>query len=482
MGQGTLGLSGGSTIDPLNAILDMSGLDNLTVDANHILLGDGGVAGFFFNRPAGTIYLARTNRITLWAVGAHPSANQVTGGIIAGIIAQNNGGGYTRIGKLVLGQTNAIFCNSGINLGIRGFSGWIGFNPSNAPGSSVAYFRDRAGTGRQSLWSVGNRLNASSVANIFGELDFCRGTVDAMVGTLGIAVSPVANTTIGNVEFGSGTIDANVLQLGVQSASTGQAQGTLTVSNLAVLKINTSATLGGAAGTPGTSFARLFATDGGTVQFANTAAITCGPGSSSEINVVNGSSLSVFTVGTAAAPLSTLLLAGSTLTVDRGTASNPTTGGLIFVNNLDLAGVNTVNMLGPVLVAGQFPIIKYGSIVNGGFANLTLGSTSSGVTGYLSNNVANSSIDFVVTSSATTVLTWDGQTNSVNVGIWDIGTTPDWKGAQVYSQASVPGSLVRFDDTATGTTTVTLTTAGLAPASLVVSNNSKSYTFDGPGP
>ena len=135
MGQGTLGLSGGSTIDPLNAILDMSGLDNLTVDANHILLGDGGVAGFFFNRPAGTIYLARTNRITLWAVGAHPSANQVTGGIIAGIIAQNNGGGYTRIGKLVLGQTNAIFCNSGINLGIRGFSGWIGFNPSNAPGS-----------------------------------------------------------------------------------------------------------------------------------------------------------------------------------------------------------------------------------------------------------------------------------------------------------------------------------------------------------
>ena len=167
--------------------------------------------------------------------------------------------------------------------------------------------------------------------------------------------------------------------------------------------------------------------------------------------------------------------------MDRGTASNPTTGGLIFVNNLDLAGVNTVNMLGPVLVAGQFPIIKYGSIVNGGFANLTLGSTSSGVTGYLSNNVANSSIDFVVTSSATTVLTWDGQTNSVNVGIWDIGTTPDWKGAQVYSQASVPGSLVRFDDTATGTTTVTLTTAGLAPASLVVSNNSKSYTFDGPG-
>lgn len=483
-GQGSIGLTSNTIEDPLNAILDLSGLDTFTADVNHIVVGDGGVAGFFFNRPAGTIYFAKTNILRLWAVGNHPSGGtSANGGLLTGILAQNNGGGLARLGRFYLGTTNEIYCNSGLTLAVRGCSGWLGFNPSNTPGSSVAYFRNFAGTGRQTLWAVGNRLGAGSLANISGELDFSQGTVDALVGTLGVAVSGVANTTIGSVEFGSGIIDVNTLQLGVQSANaTGPVQGTLTVSNSATLKVNTSAALGGAVGTPGASFfARLIVTNGGTATFANTAPITCGQGSSSEIFVANGSALSVFTVGTLAAPLSYLQLSGSSLTVDRGAASNPTTGGLLFVNSLDLSGANTINMLGPVLVVGQFPIIKYGSIVNGSFANLTLGSVSPGVTGFLSNNVANSSIDFVVTSSTTAVLTWDGQTNAVNVSDWDINVTPNWKGGLKYTQTAIPGSLVRFDDTAAGTTTATFTNLSLAPASLIISNNAKNYTFNGSG-
>jgi fibronectin-binding autotransporter adhesin len=486
-GQGAANLSVYPTIDPLNAVLDLSGLDNFNADANHLLAAaDPGPTPYYFHRSAGTIYLAKTNRITLWAVGSFP-VQGVTQGIIGGIQAQNNGGGLGRVGRFFLGYTNAIFCDTGIALGVRGMSGWMGFNPSNAPASSVAYFRNRAGTGRQSVWGVGNRLTAtgSNNQNLSGEMDFSSGMVDALVGTLGVGISTVtANTTIGNLEFGSGTIDANVLQIGSQTVSgTGPAQGTVTVSNTAVLKVNTSGLIGGIAGSPGAGsyFGRLIITNGGSVQFANTAPVACGVGSSSEIYVGNGSSLSVFTVGTLSVPLSKLQLSASTLTVDRGTASNPTTGGLVFVNDLDLSGVNTVNMLGPVLVVGQFPIIKYTTLVNGGFINLVLGSTSPGIAGYLSNNVANSSIDFVVTSSVTSVLTWDGQTNSVNVGSWDIGATPNWQGALAYSQAAVPGSLVRFDDTAAGTTTVTFTNLNLAPASLTISNSGKNYTFSGSG-
>ena len=72
----------------------------------------------------------KTNRITLWAVGSFPVQN-VTQGIIGGIQAQNNG--RMRIGKFFLGYTNAIFCDTGIALGVRGMSGWMGFNPVKRP-------------------------------------------------------------------------------------------------------------------------------------------------------------------------------------------------------------------------------------------------------------------------------------------------------------------------------------------------------------
>ena len=477
-----VGQGSGGTGGALNSVLDLSGLDTFDADVNHILLGDGGVAGFFINRPVGTIYFAKTNNLRLWAVGNHPSAGSAAnGGFVTGISALN--GDSSRFGRYVLGYTNTMLCNNGITFGCRGYGGWMGFNPSNAPGSSVAYFRNLANTGRQTRWSIADRLGAGNGAsqNVSCELDFSLGVVDALVGTLTIGVNNQVNGLTGNVEFGAGTIDVNTLQIGVQSASTGYAQGSLTVSNSGVLRVNTSGTMGGAVGTGLPNyFARLIVTNGGTAVFSNTAPVNCGVGARSEIHVTDGSALSVYTVGSAAAPLSYLKLASSTLTVDRGTASNPTTGGIVFANELDLAGANTINMLGAVLVVGQFPIIKYGSIVNGGFANLTLGSTSAGVSGYLSNNVANSSIDFVVTSSATVTLVWDGQTNSVPIGFWDVNTTPNWQGALKYLQPSVPGSLVVFDDTATGTTTVAVpTNISVAPAVFTVNNTSKNYAFGG---
>lgn len=477
VGQGAIGLSVAPTVDALNAVLDMSALDNFICDANHIMIGDGGAAPYFFNRPAGTIYFAKTNNIHLAAVGAFQTAS---GGLMTGAMAQNNGGGLTRTGKFVLGLTNGIFCDTGVSLAVRGFSGWLGFNPSNAPGISTAYFRNRAGTGRQANWTVGNRITAGALSPISGEMDFSAGSVDAMVTTIGVGVNNSALQTIGALEFGAGVIDVNTLQLGIQSAnSSGAVQGTISVSNTAVLKVNTSGTFGGAFGSPGPSFyARLNITDGGSVLFGSTAPLNIGVGSSTEINLLNGSQLQVLSIGSASAPLTSLVISSnSTLTIDRGFLSNPSSAPVV-VSSLDVSGTNTINLLGQVLVKGRFPLIQYGSFANGSFANFQFGTNSPGVGGYLTNNLANSSIDFVVTNSGTAFLSWDGQTNAINVGNWDINITPNWQGGLKYLQSSIPGSLVQFDDTATGTASVTLIT-NVSPAIVSVTNDAKTYTFAG---
>jgi fibronectin-binding autotransporter adhesin len=494
--QGSAGLAAYPTIDPCNSYLDLSGLDYFEGYLNHICVAadpQSAPLGYYFHRATGTMYLAKTNKIVLWSVGNAPSGGPSTGtpGIMLGWTAQNNAGGLGRVGALYLGITNEIYCTTGIGVGGRNSSGWMGFNPSNAPGISVAYFRNRAGlnpgTGRQNLWAIGHRMNVNAGgAGIQGILDLSGGKVDALVDQLQIGRAN-SLATWGSVYLGAGTVDANSLQLGYQETSGGPAgQGTLIVSNSAVLKINTSAVLGFITGSPVAGqqyFGILSILDGGTVA-ANAAPFTCGVGSSNSISVVNGSSLAVASIGTAAAPLTYLTVWNNgTLTVDMGLNGNPSSAP-IQVSTLDSAGTNTINMLGYALSVGQFPLIKYTTWLHDDSqatcTNFVLGSVSPGKTMYITNNLANSSIDVVITSSDIGLLTWDGQTNGAPIGNWDISVTPNWKGGNYYSQLSVVGDPVVFDDTASGTTTVTLM-ADLSPVSVLVNNSAKSYNFDGNG-
>ncbi len=96
--------------------------------------------------------------------------------------------------------------------------------------------------------------------------------------------------------------------------------------------------------------------------------------------------------------------------------------------------------------------------------------------GYFTNNTATLSIDLVITNTAT--FSWNGITNGVPVGYWDIGGTPDWKSAGapvVYTTASN----ARFDDSAAGTKTVNVTTAIAAPTTIFTNNTP--YTLTGAG-
>jgi autotransporter-associated beta strand protein len=143
---------------------------------------------------------------------------------------------------------------------------------------------------------------------------------------------------------------------------------------------------------------------------------------------------------------------------------------------------------------GSYPtnitLIKYGSFANVDGQNrlTTLGVALPALgspVGYLTNNVANNSIDLVVVSDLLQPIqpiSWNGQTNGINVSTWDIINTADWllsaDGTTVYRYQD--GSAVTFDDTAHGSTSVLLSNT-VTPLSLTVSNAAKTYTFGGSG-
>jgi autotransporter-associated beta strand protein len=153
---------------------------------------------------------------------------------------------------------------------------------------------------------------------------------------------------------------------------------------------------------------------------------------------------------------------------------------LILATNLTVAG--TCSILPPGWAyanPGQYPLVKYTGAVSGGGTWTVGGAGARGSAAYISNNAANSSIDLVVPAANNNALTWMGNIN----GNWDIATTANWKyngSADYYQQNAIPGDAVVFDDTATGTTTVSNAAwAGLTPSLITFNNSAKNYTLNG---
>jgi autotransporter-associated beta strand protein len=167
---------------------------------------------------------------------------------------------------------------------------------------------------------------------------------------------------------------------------------------------------------------------------------------------------------------------GSVLEFNLNGFGNPTTP-VLNVSNLTANGTCLVNIIGTGLAPGQFPLIQYTNATGVTDATFVTNSLPNGLVAYMSNNVANSSIDLVVVSAAS--ILWTGSTNSVPVGIWDVGVTANWiDPATSLPAAFSSGTSVRFDDSAPGTTTITL--AGeVAPGNTVISNETKAYSIAG---
>ncbi|HET6408256.1 MAG TPA: autotransporter-associated beta strand repeat-containing protein [Chthoniobacteraceae bacterium] len=166
----------------------------------------------------------------------------------------------------------------------------------------------------------------------------------------------------------------------------------------------------------------------------------------------------------------------SGLIVDLGSFGNPTVP--VVVAPAFNPDVTTVTVKGSNLTTGvAIPLVDYTTLGGAGFGNLTL-TLPLRTTGVLVDNVVDGRVDLNLT--AFDYPRWTGATD----GNWNT-TTQNWRevnsGAPTqYIQGAGGSDNVLFDDNASGTTTVNLTTT-LTPASVTVNNPAKNYTFSGSG-
>ncbi|MGD0259255.1 MAG: autotransporter-associated beta strand repeat-containing protein [Verrucomicrobiota bacterium] len=150
---------------------------------------------------------------------------------------------------------------------------------------------------------------------------------------------------------------------------------------------------------------------------------------------------------------------------------------LIVINgSLNVSGANntfTINPLGSYIPSGTYRLLTYSGTLTG-FANFAAPTVTGGATGYLTN--PSGEIDIVITpaSRGSTNLTWVGG----GLDNWDT-TSYEWvNGANSFAFQS--GDSVRFDQTGAANPTVNLP-GFVTPASVVVSNTTAAYTFQGAG-
>jgi autotransporter-associated beta strand protein len=194
---------------------------------------------------------------------------------------------------------------------------------------------------------------------------------------------------------------------------------------------------------------------------------------------VNGGTLGITSilgaVGSLAAPINNLTLNNSALQLQiSGVQTNIETTTLTPGGSTNVINVSYLPPINSYPVA--YPVIGFQGLagsLNLGISNLPPASPP--YQGYISNDTT--TVYLVLTSGPTVGSLLDVWTG-VNNGNWDF-STPNWKylGTPATFANGVP---VQFDDTATGTTSVNLSTT-LLPASVTVSNNALAYTFGGSG-
>ena len=199
--------------------------------------------------------------------------------------------------------------------------------------------------------------------------------------------------------------------------------------------------------------------------------------------------------GASSIPASNVTLsAGSVLNLDYGTVAATPVAAVLATGTLTAPGATTtINIAGFGLSTGQIPLIDYsvGALSGAQFANIALGTLPPGVVATLSNNVANTSVDLVITSTGQN-LYWRGvdDLTGLSDANWNINTTTNWLSVggaapsvyKEYTTTTTVGDPVLFDDTVTSqlnTTNVILST--LVRPFLVTVDTTLPYSITGTG-
>ena len=235
--------------------------------------------------------------------------------------------------------------------------------------------------------------------------------------------------------------------------------------------------------TAGTLLLNSASTYGGMVVIGGSVSMTTASKINGNLAISNNATMIISQVGSATNVISNLTFNGGAA-VPGGklglgvTGFNPTAA-LVNCATLTVNGTNTITVSGS-LPLKAIPLVQYAGAVQGSgtLTNLVL---PQGAGGFLSNGVASSTL-YVVITNVSPGLVWSGfNTNAAQTNVWAIGSTTNWLlGAALttYQQPIIPGDVVTFNDTGTGTVLLN-TNAG--PASMTISNNTRAYTFSGNG-
>jgi autotransporter-associated beta strand protein len=210
----------------------------------------------------------------------------------------------------------------------------------------------------------------------------------------------------------------------------------------------------------------------GQLTYNGSTTISAGSVLASSLTVADGAALTLPDVaGTLTATnLALGTSAGSTLAVTSfaGAGSAP-----IVVTNLSTAGTVTVTLAGS-LALGEYPLIKYSGTIGG--AGIGAFQLLRGLSGIITNNLANSSVDVILTGTNIYPLVWKGN-NSTN---WDVSTTTNWA-FNVLPSTYKNGDNVQFDDTSVAGSNNVALNLTVTASGFTVTNNTINYTISGNG-
>ena len=465
-GTGAFGTTSDFNVGDLDNSAGVLNISNsATLVANAFFVGSANAAGStasgIVNQTGGTVTEVST-AVGSFAIGGRTSTVGVgVYNMIGGTLTANAG---MRIGGTGIGTLNqsggTINALQGIN--IARIAGSFGTN--NLNGGTLAAFNVASSTGQNAVFN----FNGGTLQAAFNPpaATWFSGNIQANV----LAGGAIIDASTNNV-----TISTPLLAGSPNGGLTKKGAGTLTLSGVntftgpivnsaGILFLNSASTYSGGV-----------TVNAGSVQMTSASAVT-GP-----TIVSTNAVLSVGQLGSASLVISNLTLnggasgPGATIGITPTGANNPNVP-LLSAGVLTVNGTNSISLA--AVQVGTLALIKYSGPLagSGTLTNLIL---PQGATGFVSNDVADTTLFAVITSTGPG-LVWTG-TNAAALNVWNINATTNWlvnTTPTSYHQIITPGDSVTFNDVGSGT--VILNT-NVAPASLVISNNSKSYTFSGSG-
>jgi fibronectin-binding autotransporter adhesin len=449
----------GSAIGTLNVA------NSATLTMNAFFIGSANAAGSTasgtVNQSGGTI-TEISAAVGTFAIGGRTSASGVGVYNMSGGTLTANGG--IRVGGTGTGTLNqsggTINALGGMN--IARIAGSFGTN--NLNGGTLSTFNVFSTTGTNAVFNFNG-----------GTLQANFSPPNATWFSGGILANILAGGAIIDSSNNNVTISTPLLAGSANGGLTKKGSGTLTLSGTNTFTGPITNTAGTLFLNNASTYAGAVAVNAGTLQLTTASTIQGGT------TVANNAVLSINQLGSATLTISNLTFnggatgPGATVGLTPATANNPNVA-LVNCGTLTLNGTNTVNLA--AVNVGTLALVKYfGAIAGSG--NITNLNLPQGATGYISNNAANSTLYAVITSTGPG-LVWTG-TNAAALNVWNINATTNWLVGPTptsYHQIIIPGDSVIFNDVGSGTV---LLNTNVAPLSMVISNNSKIYTFNGSG-